>query len=79
MKMLDRRRQGNIPGARAPPDETQQREDVRRVHEAYQFLSKKYLSRKKKKEDDSADASMAAMNAMMGGGWGNFGVDSDKG
>ena len=78
MKMLDRRRLGNIPGGRAPPDEAQHREDTRRVHEAYQFLSKKYLARKKKKEEDADDASMAAMNAMMGGGWGNFGMDNDK-
>ena len=79
MKVLEKKRLGNFPGARAPPDETQQREDVRRVHEAYQFLSKKYLARRKKKEEDNDDASMAAMNAMMGGGWGNFGIDSDKG
>ena len=79
MKMLDKRRLGTFSGGRGPPDETQQREDVRRVHEAYQFLSKKYLARKKKKEEDADDASMAAMNAMMGGGWGNFGIDKDKG
>ena len=82
MKMLERKRLGNIPGARAPPpdSETQQREDVRRVHEAYQFLSKKYIARRKKKDEDEDAASMAAMNAMMGagGGWGNFNINGDE-
>ena len=81
MKQLERKRLGNIPGARAPlPDpEAQQREDVRRVHEAYQFLSKKYIARRKGKDEDADAASMAAMNAMMGGGWGNFNIGGDKG
>ena len=51
MSQLERKRLGLIPGG-ATVDEAQHKESVRKVHEAYQFLTKKYRGRKKEREED---------------------------
>ena len=48
---LERKRQTQIDSG-GIPDEAKHTEDVRRVHEAYQFLAQKYLGRLKRKEED---------------------------
>lgn len=66
---------------RQPPTADKQKDDVRKLHEAYQFLSKKYLARKAKAGYDENEASNAAMNAMMSGGTQNafnFGPSIDE-
>ena len=40
MTLLERKKKGGFAG-RAPPTEQKQRDDVRILHEAYQFLSKR--------------------------------------
>ena len=42
MQLLERKKKGGF-GGRAPPSEQKQRDDVRILHEAYQFLSKRYV------------------------------------
>ena len=41
------------------------RDETRRVHEAYQYLSKKYLQKIKKDSDEAEDTGISAMAAAM--------------
>ncbi len=77
MVTIDRKKRAG----RQLPTHEQKREDVRKVHEAYQFLTKKYQHRMRNHEEDDNACSMSAMIAMMGGeaenAW-NFGPSVDE-
>ena len=51
------------------PDEAKHTEDVRRVHEAYQFLAQKYLGRLKRKEEDQGPNSISKILPRV---WASF-------
>lgn len=52
MQRLEKRKRGSF--GRAPPSEAQQRDDVRVLHEAYQYMQKRFVHTEKREEDEEA-------------------------
>ena len=51
-----------IPGAQKNPDADKARDELRTLHEAYQFLSKKYIRHMKKRQEQKLCAKMMSIN-----------------